>query len=402
MAAIRGAEGKLVHILGGGQWQLYTVKIAKELGYRVLVTDMYEERPAYALADAYEVVDIANMEGTLRVAERYGIDGIICDTTDVGVPTMAYVAEKLGLPGIGFETALNFTDKVRMREMTGAAGVPNPPFRRCTCLEELHGAAGEMGLPLVIKPVDSQSSRGVRVLRSSEELDQAFDEAVGFGRQAAVIAEGFLCGTEATVESLCIDGDVFVVGISDKGHFAHRPEVANRLSYPADLPTSVMDRIRAANTLAVTSLGMRTGITHAEFIVVGSEPFLVEIAARGGGSHVYSHIVPYLAGIPVPRLYLEFLLGGSLTQWPEGGSRAANLAFFDFPAGRVTSIRGEEEARALRGVEILLLEFGVGDVLSLPDDDRSRPGHVVVFGKTREEVLDLTARVFKTVEVIVA
>src|ERR1039458_1168339 len=93
---------KTVHVLGGGQWQVPTIRLAKSLGYRVLVTDIYRDRPGYALADEHAVMDIADREGTLRIA---------CDTTDVGVPTMAYVAERLGLPGIGYETALNFTNK---------------------------------------------------------------------------------------------------------------------------------------------------------------------------------------------------------------------------------------------------------------------------------------------------
>ena len=48
----------LLHVLGGGPWQLPTVAKAKELGLRVLVTDMYRDRPAYALADIHEVIDI--------------------------------------------------------------------------------------------------------------------------------------------------------------------------------------------------------------------------------------------------------------------------------------------------------------------------------------------------------
>src|SRR5688572_28806110 len=103
------AAPKLLHVLGGGPWQVPTVLLAKSLGYRVLVTDPYESRPAYAHADLHERVDITDREGTLRAAQRHRIDGIICDTTDVGVPTMAYVADALGLPGIGAETAFNFT-----------------------------------------------------------------------------------------------------------------------------------------------------------------------------------------------------------------------------------------------------------------------------------------------------
>src|SRR5690348_15397490 len=96
---------RLLHMLGGGQWQVATAALAKQLGYRLLISDPNEDRPAYPYADIIERVDITDREKTLGVAARHGIHGIVCDTTDVGVPTMAYVAEELGLPGIGREVA---------------------------------------------------------------------------------------------------------------------------------------------------------------------------------------------------------------------------------------------------------------------------------------------------------
>lgn len=390
---------KTIHVLGAGQWQVPTIQLAKSLGYRVLVTDASGERPGYALADERVVMDIADREGTLRIAEQRRIDGIVCDTTDVGVPTMAYVAERLGLPGIGYETALNFTNKYRMREMTSSAGVPNPPFRVVRDLDGARRAVRDLGLPAVLKPVDNQSSRGVHILREPKQLEPAYADAMQFARSGEMLVEGFLDGVEVTVESFCVDSQVFAVGISDKDHFPHRPEVATRLTYPADFPPEILARIRQVNEMVVQALGMRTGITHAEYMVVQREVYLVEIAARGAGSRVYTHIVPYLAGARVPRAYLEFIAGGNFSVRPDGKPRAANLAFFTFPAGKVRGISGVEEARRIAGVQEILLEFGPGDTLQAPTDDRSRPGLVVVFGETRAGVLAVTNRVFQSVQV---
>jgi biotin carboxylase len=393
---------RLVHILGGGEWQVPTIKLAKATGYRVLCTDFYAERPGYAFADAHVVVDVADMGATLEVAEHAGIDGIICDTTDIGVPTMAYIADRLDLPGIGYETALNFTNKFRMRDVTRAAGVPNPPFQLVRTRAELIAASADLGFPLVVKPVANQSSRGVHVIHDPGGLDPAFEDAIRYARNKELIAEGFLDGTEVTVEGYCLDGEPLVAGISDKDHFAHRPEVANRITYPADLAPDIMARIREVNSAVVKALGLRTGVTHAEYMVVDGEAYLVEIAARGGGSRIHSHIAPYLAGVRIPELYLDYVMGGTPTARPDGVARAANLAFFAFPPGRVTGIDGVAEAAAFPGVEELRLEFSVGDQLAPPDDDRSRPGFVVVFGTERAEVLAVTDAVFERVRVTVA
>lgn len=390
---------KTIHILGGGQWQVPTIRLAKSLGYRTLVTDIFAERPGYTWADEYAVRDITDREGTLKVAQQHRIDGIVCDTTDVGVPTMAYVAEKMGLPGIGYETALNFTNKYRMRSITSAAGVSNPCFRLAESVQAACKAAAHVGFPAVIKPLDNQSSRGVHIVYSPQEIEAAYSDAARSTHADAVLVEGFLDGVEVTVESFSLDGEVVVLGISDKDHFPHRPEVASRLTYPADFPPAILEKICEVNQRVIKALGMKTGVTHAEYMVVSSDVYLVEIAARGGGSRVYSDIVPYLAGAPIPQAYLQFIAGESISVRPDGEQRAANLAFFPFPSGRVRRICGVEEARALYGVHEILLEFGIGDQLTAPQDDRSRPGLIVVFGKARAEVLEITERAFRTVRV---
>lgn len=395
-------SGRTIHILGAGEWQLPTIRLAKSLGYRVLVTDIYAERPGYALADHHEVMDIADREGTLKIGAQYDIDGIICDTTDVGVPTMAYVAEKLGLPGIGFDTALNFTNKLRMRSLSSSAGLPGPAVRTAADPDSACRAASDLGYPVVIKPVDNQSSRGVHVVREGRELEAAYLDAARHTKAPEVLVEEFISGTEVTVEGLCVDGEAFVVGISDKDHFRHRPEVACRLTYPANFPPGVLNRIREVNAGVVKALGLRTGITHAEYMVRGGEVYLIEIAARGAGSRVYSDIVPYLAGSPIPQYYLEYLTGGAMPVPAPPSERAANLAFFSFSSGTVRKIDGVEEARRIPGVQEILLELKPGDPVRAPQDDRSRPGLVVVFGQTRAEVLDVTEKVFRTVKVEVA
>jgi biotin carboxylase len=390
---------KTLHILGAGLWQVPTITLAKDLGYRVFVTDMYRDRPGYAFADEHECVDITNLELTLRAAESRRVDGIVCDSTDVGVPTMAYVADRLGLPGIGYDTALNFTNKYRMRCLIHREGLPCPPFRLVRNMDETREATKDLGLPVVVKPVDNQSSRGVHIARTRDEVADAVCDALHYSRSKQAIMEGFLDGTEVTVESFCSDQQVFVAGISDKDHFAHRPEVAKRLTYPAAFPSELLSRIRETNERVIHTLGLKVGIAHAEYMVVGTEIFLLEIAARGAGSRVFSDIVPYLAGAPVPRAYLEFIMGGTMSIRPDGKARAANLAFFDLGSGIVRRLDGLEEARRLPGVKEIMLEFKVGDRLTPPEDDRSRPGLLVVFGATRADVLAVTARVFDTVRV---
>ena len=70
-------------------------------------------------ADHFACVDLKDKEGLLSLAravqEQSGLDGIFTAGTDFS-SSVAWVAEKLGLPGISYAAAMRATDKCLMRE----------------------------------------------------------------------------------------------------------------------------------------------------------------------------------------------------------------------------------------------------------------------------------------------
>lgn len=398
-----GKASKVLHVLGGGEWQLPTIMLAKSLGWHVFVTDGAGSCPGYRLADSHEAIDITDAEATLEASRRHGISGILCDTTDVGVPTMAYVAEKLRLPGIGQETALNFTNKARMREHLSARGLPCPAFRQVANAGEAERAATVIGYPCVIKPTSSQSSRGVSIIRSQADVAAAYAAARAASKIGGVLVEAFIRGQEYTVEGYCVDGQATIVAVSDKDHFRGLSAVAHRLTYPAALSDRQMSRVQSQHQEIIIALGLDTGVFHAEYMIAGEDVTLVEIAARGAGSYVYSDIVSRLANHNVMESYMRYAMGEGWARGPElvpedKKPEAANLAFFGFPPGLVTAIRGLEAARAIPGVSRVLIETAPGQALAPIGDDRSRHGLMVCFGRTRADVLAATERVYNLVE----
>ena len=402
MSARRGSRPRL-HVLGGGTWQVPTIRLARTMGFEVLVTDLYARRPGYACADHHEIADIADAEATLDVARNYAVDGIVCDTTDVGVPTMAHVAEALGLSGLPVEVALRFTRKDLMREATNRV-VPRPVvYGTARDRRTARETAARVGYPVMVKPVDGQSSRGVTLVRSEESLDAAYDDASSRSRSGLVIVEEVLHGTEVTVEGIMVDGEYRMTALSDKTHFVDRPAVARRITYPADLSAAFTHEIERINESVVRALGMRDfGVTHAEYFVNGSEIALVEIAARGGGSRIHSDIVPAMSGLDVPRTYLSRVIGRPKVYRHRPRHGAATLEFLDLPAGRVEAIRGLRAARAIEGVHEIMLEFREGEEISRATDDRTRPGLMVLFGRDRRHLSEISDAVHATLAIEMA
>src|SRR5205085_10990896 len=127
-----------------------------------------------------------------------------------------YDCEKMGIPGIGQYTALSVTDKWSMREKCREAGIATPKYRRAETLDEAVAAAEEIGLPVIIKPSDSQASRGVAKMSKATKLPKWFEKAKSHSRTGSVLIEEMMVGTESSVEAFVSNGEINVLGICDK------------------------------------------------------------------------------------------------------------------------------------------------------------------------------------------
>jgi len=391
---------KLIHVLGGGPWQLRTVELAQAIGYRVLVTDMYAERPAYAIAELHAVADITDRQATLAIARHHQIDGILCDTTDVGVPTAAYVAEQLGLPGMGYEVALNFTNKSRMRQCAKQAGFAVPKFRLITVAEELPGASAALGYPVVVKPVDNQSGRGVGKVSDPAGLDAAFVLAKGFSRAGQVLIEECVDGVEIIVDGFMVAGQAKVLGLAYKTPYADAPTISSRILYPGGPPPGNAPAIHAATQAVISALGLQDGVFHAEFILCSDHVVPIDIAARGGGVMIYSHVLPHISGVDANQAMIRLTTGEAVSIEPLAYPKAANIEFMRMPVGRLSGICGIDAAKATTGVAAIHFNVSVGDQIGPLAHKDDRPGFIVVLADTAAAAIEASLQAKSCIKVL--
>ena len=174
---------KKLLIIGAGDFQLPLVEQAAKSCEVLLAAPVISAAFEPYISDRL-IVDVRDEEAILAFARAHKIDGVITDQTDIAVRSVAYVAENMGLPGIGCETGILFTDKSRMRTRLAELGIPQLANRTvssvedaCAFYQELCGAAGESAAPVrvIIKPLDTQGSRGVQVCAGEEELRDKYD-----------------------------------------------------------------------------------------------------------------------------------------------------------------------------------------------------------------------------------
>ncbi|MEJ6951747.1 ATP-grasp domain-containing protein [Natronospora cellulosivora (SeqCode)] len=336
-----------IMILGANTLQIPLIQQAKKSGYNTVVVSPNKEEPGFEFATHAVYADVRDEDTVLKHAKNYNIGGIITDQTDIPVRTAAYVAEKMGLPGIGYETASLFTDKYLMREKCKELGIPTLKYRNVSSLEEaidffncLQGAA-------ILKPLDNQGSRGVIKVDSKEDLINNYNETISYTKKDKILMEQYVSGREFVVEGLAYNYE-FENLICGDTHYFDIPNVfsATTRIFPSKAETELVKRVEDLNKKIIKGFALKQGITHSEFIMDGDDIYLIETAARGGGVFISSDLISLSTELNTEEFLLS-IATGTLKEKPnlkDTGQSCCYIAFF-LPVGEIVSIKGLEEVK---------------------------------------------------------
>lgn len=398
---------KKIMVIAGGDWQIELVKKAKQMGYYVICSNLYEDSPAFLYADACEVADVLDKEKNLDIAKKYMPDAIISDQSDIAVPTVAYLNEQLGLKGIGTEKADIFTDKSVMRRFCKENGITVPDFKVCKSFDDALEMLHRYG-KIIIKPIDSQSSRGVFTVISEEELKGHYLETVGYSnRRKEFLAEEYIEGPEFTIDGLVVNGKHYPLCISIKEMYEQNPNVSKMQTYTYDHSVYDYALLRESNKELVEKAELPFGLTHSEYKFCNNKFYLIEAGARGGGSNLSAKIVPFMSDIDNYYYLIKQALGEKVDErafaelkFPE--KRCVIMRFFDFGEGKVDKIHGKEILENHPSVLDYQLNVKEGDMLESPKYGRMRPGHFIIGGEDFEDLKrqaeEILNRVYVTFE----
>lgn len=398
---------KKIMILGAGSGQIPFINICKKKGAYVIVVSPSGEYPGIELADKYYDCDTRDKEAILDIAMNEGIDAITTDQTDVSVPSVAYVAEKMELKGIGYDCAMRFTDKYVMRCAAEKIGIPVPHFRLAHNLPEAIDKISELNMPVIIKPTNSSGSRGIHRIDSSEELENYFCDSQSYSSTKTVIIEEFINGVEYLADGFCMDRKYINLDVGEKEYFDKSGTYISKMCMftSAGLAdTKIEKMVLETNRKLVEGFGLEFGITHAEYMYCPKEDkvYLIEIAARGGGVYLSSDLTPTASGVHTNELLLDYLLDGKKTDVDKLvlQKKVAAWRCFALNEGVISSVKNVDLLKTMEGVDRVCLEsMTVGTKVEDLKNDTTKYGPILVSGNSKEECYKTIDEVVDTLKI---
>ena len=393
-------------VLGAGAAQLGLLEAARALDLFTIAVDRDPGAPGFALADRRALISTEDEPGIDRLAEAERVDGVIAPGIDWPVAIAARVARRLALPHpLSPATAVLATSKVRQRERFAEAAVPQPEMRVCKSLADARAAAGELGLPCVVKAPDRQGQRGLAFVADADALAAAVVAALEASRSGSCLVEQWIDGQEVTVNGFSSGGRFYPLTVTDRVR-AEPPAFGVALAHvwPSALdPRSVGAAVDAARR-AAAALGLAEGPTYTQVVVGSDGPRVVELAARLGGGHD-AELCEAAIGVDLNELALAAALGETI---PEHALTAVERAagavtrFLVAPPGELTRVDGVVEAERIAGVLRVRVYRRPGHVFGTLRFGSDRAGAVQAAAGSREQALERAAAAAERIRFVTA
>lgn len=315
-------------------------------------------------------------EALVERSEVHALDAVV-GVDDAGVVAAAMAAQRLGLDHNSPEAAAATRNKLVMRRMLAAGGVPQPRFAEHGGSKPLEADASAMGYPAVIKPISLAGSRGVIRVDDDAGARAAADRIAEIQIEAgiegeALLVEEYLPGAEVAVEGLLAGGEFEVLAIFDKPDPLEGPFFEETLYVtPSRHDPTVLADVSDIVGRASTALGLSYGPVHAEVRLTPDGPRIIEVAARSIGGLCGRSLQFGMLAQSLEILLLRAALGMNRRGMGRV-DRAAGAMMIPIPAdGVLRGVRGGEAVAEVDGITDLTITVANGRrIRRLPEGDR--------------------------------
>ncbi|RTZ14436.1 formate-dependent phosphoribosylglycinamide formyltransferase [Vibrio aquaticus] len=378
-----------VLLLGSGELGKEVAIECQRLGLEVIACDRYENAPAMQVAHRSYTLDMLDGNALKAIIDKEQPDYVVPEIEAIATETLVEL-ESQGLNVVPTANATKLTmNREGIRRLAAEElNLTTSPYRFADSYEEFTAAIEAVGIPCVCKPVMSSSGKGQSVIKSTDDVNKAWDYAQEGGRTGAgrVIVEGFIdFDYEITLLTVrAVDGVHFCAPIG------HRQEDGDyRESWqPQAMSDAALKAAQDAASKVVNALG-GYGIFGVELFIKGDTVIFNEVSPRphdtglvtlmSQDSSEFALHVRAFTGMPI----------SSITQYGPAASAVV------LGQGTSTNIRYEGLSDALAAPQTQVRLFGKPDI-----NGRRRLGVAITRRETIEESIESAIESANKVKVI--
>ena len=362
---------KKLLIMGANPETASLVIKANEMGIYTIVTDYDPNAFAKRFASKAANVDACDLEGIKQLAIREQVDGIVLGVAEALMMTYQKACEDLGFPCYGSSELFQIlADKEKFKAVCREYDVPVVEEGQINY--ETKGLEN-IQLPVVVKPVDSSSSKGISVCSTHEELVAGIEKALSFSKSKRLLIEKYMRGPEVVIYYAFQDGEPVLITMCDRYTNKEQKGVA-QLPTAYIYPSKHIDRYVKETDEKVKAMfrniGVKNGVMFIQsFIDDDGGVKFYEPGYRLNGAQEH-FIVSAATGIDAKEMMIHFALTGKMSESSIAYKANPKLGLFGcklsplIKTGKIKKILGLDTVQSLPGVISVNPSYNDGDTVA--------------------------------------
>lgn len=390
-------------VLAGGYDQIALINKIKNYGHSVILADYYPNPPAKTAADVHYQISTLDEDAVCKLAQEERVDMIVTACTDQALLTVASVSEKLGLPTyLSKQTAVNVTNKSNMKKLLTDNHIPTAQSYIFQSEEEIDYNIFEQFYPLVVKPCDCNSSKGVVKVHSYAEVKEAVDEAFAMSRSHQIVIEEFMEGAELSIDIWHDKEGIKLLSVTEtrKRKNAESDFTICGSAYPAKINQEDEKQICKIAGEIIRGFELKKGPLLIQAIKTENGIKVIEFSARMGGGTKYE-LIESISGVDIMEIYMQLVLGQEISDVaPKQTSKCIEMIYLYAQNGIFSELVGFEECKTKHIIDDYFVYKSRGAEIKAAKTSSDRVAGVIISGNNQEELIKKKQQFIQSADIL--
>ena len=387
-------------VLAGGLPQIKLIEELKQRGIETILADYYPAPVAKPFADKFYQISTLDLPAITNLAKEEKVDFLITVCTDQALLTVAKVSEELGLPCyIDYKTALNVTNKQYMKKVFVENNISTAKHVVLGTFDETQ--ISDLQYPLIVKPVDCNSSKGVRKVNNKDELIEAFNAARDMSRTKTAIIESYISGKELSVDVYVENGIAKVLNISTLEKIPEKDKfVIFRSACFPNISELIKSKVQQTAQQIADAFNLKNSPMLIQMISDDKNVYVLEFSARTGGGEKFV-VIEKVSGFDVIDAVIELTLGNKPhVELRNNSQKYVATDFIYCKPGVFKEITGVEELKRQDVISDFYIFKWVGAEFDTIQNSGDRVAGFTIVGDSIEEMNSKHDVVLNTIKVL--
>ena len=227
---------KKILILGAGSEQLPAIIQSKKMGMYVIAIDKNKNAPGKKLVDKFVNNSITDFKKNLKVAKDFKASSVITLCSDVAVPVVAKICEKLNIRGHSTQLAELATNKILMKKRFIERKILTPDFTVVEKKKNILSFVKNKKFPFVLKPVNGFGQKGMFLIKNLKDIEKKIKISKESCTEKKCLIEKFHHGKEINVVAIVRNKKIKFLSLSiRKTNYKKNFGIAYEHIYPVSM-----------------------------------------------------------------------------------------------------------------------------------------------------------------------